>query len=142
MRTRRADSIIDYDSINDYCSWEFLTAFLANWTDIILPDESWADLNYTTGCSVPFQIVFPAAEHWRRILAMSAAWHGGFVYAVVQSTSRQNVGWAMRSLELLLRRRCGSGLIMTIRTLRAWRRERQRRVHVELQVCARHGRLD
>ncbi|TFK96041.1 galactose mutarotase-like domain-containing protein [Pterulicium gracile] len=77
MRRRRMDTIIDYDTINDYWSWQFPTAQLGNWTADILSNGSWTAVNYTNGCQTPNPVTFPAAVHWRRLLAMSAAWHGG-----------------------------------------------------------------
>ncbi|KAG8695050.1 hypothetical protein FRC09_009419 [Ceratobasidium sp. 395] len=58
-----ADTNSTADSVKDYLK-------------TIREDGTWAALNYTTGCDA-WPSSWPAGDHWIRILALTAAYHGG-----------------------------------------------------------------
>ncbi|KAH0588585.1 hypothetical protein H2248_004415 [Termitomyces sp. 'cryptogamus'] len=51
---------------------------ISGWFSTLDDDGKWPDseVDYTTGCDAR-RANWPAQEHWRRIVLMAAAWHGG-----------------------------------------------------------------
>ncbi|KAJ6489074.1 polysaccharide lyase family 8 protein [Mycena sanguinolenta] len=52
-------------------------ANIALWQSSLLPNATWADVDYTAGCTAS-PSSWPAQEHWVRINTFASAWHGGF----------------------------------------------------------------
>ncbi|KAF9489664.1 polysaccharide lyase family 8 protein [Pleurotus eryngii] len=75
MSTRRIQSIID--SLTDGANIERVAA-LGSWFLTLGADGQWpaAEVDYTRGCEAQ-RANWPIQEHWRRILVLAGAWHGG-----------------------------------------------------------------
>ncbi|KAF7335470.1 Polysaccharide lyase family 8 protein [Mycena venus] len=52
-------------------------ANIALWQSTLLPNATWADVNYAAGCDGS-RSSWPAQQHWVRINTFASAWHGGF----------------------------------------------------------------
>ncbi|KAJ7629648.1 polysaccharide lyase family 8 protein [Mycena polygramma] len=52
-------------------------ANIALWQQSLLPNATWADVNYAAGCDGSASS-WPAQQHWMRINTFASAWHGGF----------------------------------------------------------------
>ncbi|GJE86084.1 polysaccharide lyase family 8 protein [Phanerochaete sordida] len=55
---------------------------ISDWLSTLGSDGKWPDseVDYTTGCTAR-RANWPAEAHWQRLVAMSAAWHGGLAGA-------------------------------------------------------------
>ncbi|KAK0233200.1 polysaccharide lyase family 8 protein [Armillaria fumosa] len=67
---RRLVSIIS--ELNSYTT----SGDIARWRSSLDSNGKWPDLDYATGCAAQ-RANWPADEHWRRLLSMTGAWHGG-----------------------------------------------------------------
>ncbi|GJJ11953.1 hypothetical protein Clacol_006191 [Clathrus columnatus] len=73
---------------------------LQSWLSSIGPNGQWpsSQIDYTAGCDAQ-QANWPAEEHWTRITALAAAWHGGWSKApksmVQNETVRAQIGLAV-----------------------------------------------
>ncbi|KAJ7651176.1 polysaccharide lyase family 8 protein [Roridomyces roridus] len=52
-------------------------ANIALWQSELQANGTWADVDYTSGCTAQ-QSSWPAQQHWSRINTFASAWHGGF----------------------------------------------------------------
>ncbi|KAJ7183601.1 polysaccharide lyase family 8 protein [Mycena filopes] len=52
-------------------------ANIALWQASLLPNATWADVDYTSGCDAN-PSSWPAQQHWVRLNTFASAWHGGF----------------------------------------------------------------
>lgn len=71
---RRLVSIIS--ELNSYTT----SGDIARWRSSIDSNGKWPDVDYATGCAAQ-RANWPAGEHWRRLLSMAGAWHGGLTGA-------------------------------------------------------------
>ncbi|KAJ7035347.1 polysaccharide lyase family 8 protein [Mycena alexandri] len=68
VRTRRLSNIVGSSTG---------AANIALWQESLLPNATWADVDYTSGCDAS-PSSWPAQQHWVRINTFASAWHGGF----------------------------------------------------------------
>ncbi|KAJ6615863.1 polysaccharide lyase family 8 protein [Mycena sp. CBHHK59/15] len=79
VRERRLSNIVGSSTgAANIALWHrLLTCPIPSRQSSLLPNATWADVDYTTGCAAS-PSSWPAQQHWVRINTFASAWHGGF----------------------------------------------------------------